>query len=292
MPQPFNVQPGSGSNAGTTVATIDGSGNETILGTLTVDPIVMPKVASAPAGVPLSLILYTDDGVTLKFIGAGGVAGGVGGTVNITTGGTLSGTFNASGAVFTGAPDFRAATAGGTALSTDVTGDTVVRLAVTGDGTMKWGSGSGAADCQLDRYAAGGLELNCALRFTNGQLLFGPSGDVDLYWGGAGLLKTDNNFTVGGTTGITIGTAGGGLKVKEGSNATMGTGTLNGTTEVTVSTTKVTANSRIFLTAQAPGGTPSGTIYVSSRSAGVSFGVKSLALDTSTFAWLLVEPGP
>jgi hypothetical protein len=85
-------------------------------------------------------------------------------------------------------------------------------------------------------------------------------------------------------------TAGAGFQVKEGSNATMGTGTLNGTTEVTISTTKVTANSRIFLSIQTPGGTPSGTIYVSSRSAGTSFGVKSTALDTSTFAWWIVEP--
>jgi hypothetical protein len=312
MPQPFTVQPGGGSHAGTTVVSVDSAGNEVVTGSLTTGPIIMPKVTAAPAGVPLSLVLYTDDGITLKFLGAGGVAGGVGGVANLTSGGTLSGVFSAAGTVFTGAPDFQAATAAGTALTTDVTGDTVARLAVTGDGTMKWGSGSGAADCILDRYAAGGLELNCALRFSAGQLLFGPAGDVDLYWGGAGLLKTDNNLTVGGAltavgytvmasgqtngnftvfgTALSIGTAGGGLLVKEGANATMGTGTLNGTTAVVVNTTKVTANSRIFLSIQAPGGTPSGTIYVSARTAGTSFSVKSQALDTSTFAWLIVEP--
>ena len=85
-------------------------------------------------------------------------------------------------------------------------------------------------------------------------------------------------------------TSGGALSVAEGSNATMGTLVLNGTTEVTVSTTKVTANSRIFLTTQVPGGTPLGVSYVSSRSAGVSFGVKGAATDTSTVAWLIVEP--
>jgi len=71
---------------------------------------------------------------------------------------------------------------------------------------------------------------------------------------------------------------------------TMGTLTLNGTTGVVVSTSAVTATSRIFLTTQAPGGTPSGVHYVDSRSAGVSFTVKSVASDTSTVAWMLVEP--
>lgn len=87
-----------------------------------------------------------------------------------------------------------------------------------------------------------------------------------------------------------LSTAGNGFYVKEGVNATMGTGTLNGATEVTINTTKVTATSRIFLSIQAPGGTPVGAIYVSSRIAGTSFGVKGTALDTSDFAWWIVEP--
>jgi hypothetical protein len=98
--------------------------------------------------------------------------------------------------------------------------------------------------------------------------------------GATGLFASDVKLT----------TAGNGFYVKEGSNATMGTATANGTTEVTVSTTKVTATSRIFLTCQTPGGTPSGVYYVSSRSAGISFGFKSLALDTSTIAWIIIEP--
>ena len=86
--------------------------------------------------------------------------------------------------------------------------------------------------------------------------------------------------------------AGKGLKIKEGANARMGTATLNGTTAVTIPTTVVTANSRIFLTVQAPGGTV-GMSYVSARSAGVSFDIKSTdADDTSTVAWLIVEPAP
>jgi hypothetical protein len=101
-----------------------------------------------------------------------------------------------------------------------------------------------------------------------------------------------NNGDVTITGNIVYANAGKGLSVKEGTNAKMGTGTLNGATEVTISTTAVTANSRIFLTIQAPAGTPSGTIFVSSRIAATSFGVKSAASDTSTFAWMIVEPSP
>jgi hypothetical protein len=59
---------------------------------------------------------------------------------------------------------------------------------------------------------------------------------------------------------------------------------------VTVTTTAVTTASRIFLTVQAPGGTPSGVAYVAGRTAGTSFTVKGAAGDTSTVAWLIVEP--
>lgn len=99
----------------------------------------------------------------------------------------------------------------------------------------------------------------------------------------------DQTVTAGN---LVIATVGKGVKIKEGTNACMGTGTLNGATEVTIATTRVTASSRIFLTIQLPHGTPAGAIYVSSRSAGVSFGVKGVASDTSDFAWEIREPSP
>ncbi len=84
-----------------------------------------------------------------------------------------------------------------------------------------------------------------------------------------------------------------GLLVKEiPTEPRMGTLVLNGATEVTVATTAVTATSRIFLTVQEPGGTPSGIVFVSSRVASTSFGVKGIALDTSVVAWIIVEPAP
>lgn len=93
------------------------------------------------------------------------------------------------------------------------------------------------------------------------------------------------------STDVRIATAGKGLKVAEGSNAKSGTVTLNGTTAVTVANTSVTATSRIQLTIQAPGGTV-GSPYVSARTAGTSFQVKSTAVgDTSTAAYFIVETG-
>ena len=86
-------------------------------------------------------------------------------------------------------------------------------------------------------------------------------------------------------------TPGSGLQIKEGSNCKQGTATLNGTTAVVVSNTSVTASSRIFLTINTPGGTP-GSPYVSARSAGTSFSIKSTgASDTSTVAYEIFEPG-
>lgn len=143
-------------------------------------------------------------------------------------------------------------TAGSNAFGISVTGDASTRYLVTGDGVLHLGPGNAARDVAVGRTSAG---------------VFGVS-----------------------TGSLAVTTAGQGLQVKEGSNAKMGTATLNGTTEVTVATTAVTATSRILLTINAPGGTPA-SAYVSSRVAGTSFGVKSTnAADTSTVAWMIVEP--
>lgn len=82
-----------------------------------------------------------------------------------------------------------------------------------------------------------------------------------------------------------------GISINEGTNKTMGVATLVGGT-VTVNTTKVTANSRIFLTVQSLGTiTVPKAVAVTARSAGTSFTITSAdATDTSVVAWLLVEP--
>lgn len=90
---------------------------------------------------------------------------------------------------------------------------------------------------------------------------------------------------------LSIDTAGKGLQIKEGSNAKMGTAVLVAGT-VTVSTTAVTSSSRIFLTTQSLGTvTAPMAIAVTARVAGTSFTITSSDnTDTSTIAWMLVEP--
>lgn len=55
----------------------------------------------------------------------------------------------------------------------------------------------------------------------------------------------------------------------------------------TVTTTAITATSRIFLTTQAPGGTP-GAVYVNTITAGTGFTIRSTSgTDTSLVAWMI-----
>lgn len=123
----------------------------------------------------------------------------------------------------------------------------------------------------------------------------------DLYLGTAagnkqfiGVVTLDTRYLKlsGGTMAgdIKLGTVGNGFYVKEGTNATMGVVTLSGGT-ATVNTTKVTANSRIFLTVQGGTLTNVGAVYISARTAGTSFTITSLnILDSSDIAWLIIEP--
>ncbi len=91
---------------------------------------------------------------------------------------------------------------------------------------------------------------------------------------------------------VTLANIGNGISIKEGTNAAMGIGTLSGGTLV-ISNTRVTANSRIFLTDQGGTVTNLGSLYISARTAGTSFTVSSSnVLDASTFAWVILEPAP
>ncbi len=85
-------------------------------------------------------------------------------------------------------------------------------------------------------------------------------------------------------------TAGGGLAIKTGSNARLGTATLVGGT-VVVANTSVTVNTKVFLTRATTGGTPGHLSYT--VSAGVSFTITATGgADTSTINWELVEGIP
>lgn len=126
---------------------------------------------------------------------------------------------------------------------------------------------------------------------SSGNTLF-TSGSVPLsLLSGVALLDSANTFSQTNVfQDVKIGTAGKGLYIKEGGNATLGTGTLSGGT-VTINTTKVTASSRIFLTATQAGVVNIGVMTVSAIVAGTSFTVTSSnVLDSSTFNWVVLEP--
>lgn len=107
------------------------------------------------------------------------------------------------------------------------------------------------------------------------------------------------SFALGLTGNLALDTAGNGIYIKEGSNATMGTGTLVAGV-ATISNTKVTASSRIFAFRNTASGTLGDLSEDSSvRVAGTSFAIKSMTLgvagtvstlDTSSFTWILIEP--
>lgn len=94
------------------------------------------------------------------------------------------------------------------------------------------------------------------------------------------------HFTPGGSFSMRV--AGQGFQVAEGANAKQGVATLVAGT-VTVANTSVTANSRIFLTAQDNNTT--GALRVSARTAGTSFVITSNnAGDSGVVAYEIFEP--
>jgi hypothetical protein len=121
------------------------------------------------------------------------------------------------------------------------------------------------------------------------DIVLDPEGRSGVYVGN----RNAGYLTVGGwmSSNSGLGLAQGArlVMVEGGAAARMGTVTLvKG--QATVFTSSVRANSRIFLTPQQDGGTP-GTVRVSSRTAGVSFVIRSSsATDRGVIAWVMVDP--
>jgi hypothetical protein len=104
-----------------------------------------------------------------------------------------------------------------------------------------------------------------------------------------GIFQADSNALNSFAGQISVVTAGKGFTIKEGSNAKMGLSVAMTAGSVTISTTAVTANSRIFLSNNVNGGT-AGFLRVSAITAGVSFVITSSSgTDTSRVAWMIVE---
>ena len=117
-------------------------------------------------------------------------------------------------------------------------------------------------------------------------------GDFILTKNGLGteLFKVANAGDCTASAGnVIINTAGKGLRVKEGSNARMGTATLAGGT-ISIANTSITATTRILYNRITTGGTV-GHLRIASRSVGTNFVITSSSgTETSTVDWFLMEP--
>lgn len=134
------------------------------------------------------------------------------------------------------------------------------------------------------RFIGASTITNAATFSVIGEPLAGTNATITnpyAVWIQSGTSRFDGN--------VKLGVAGNGIYVKEGTNATMGIATLVLGT-IVVSTTKVTASSRIFITNQ-NGTPPIGVPYISARTAGTSFTITStIAGDDSDIAWIIIEP--
>lgn len=165
--------------------------------------------------------------------------------------------------------------AGADTLTVKVTGDSQPRVAIDADGTINLGPGNAALDSSLTRSGVNAISTPGFFAMGSGQ--------------------SGGTFNIFGNTPTTLqlGSAGGGLSVKEGANARLGVTTLVAGTSV-VANTSVTANTRIILTIQSLGTVAAPkAVAVTARVAGTSFTITSAdATDTSVIAWHLIEPAP
>ncbi|MDT3443987.1 MULTISPECIES: polysaccharide deacetylase family protein [unclassified Pseudofrankia] len=169
-----------------------------------------------------------------------------------------------------------------------------LNLGVAGDGgEMTVDSGTGGSYVNIKGFATRIRSQDGTLRLRLGAgkdgIDFGAAEDVTLERDASGILATNAALKTSGN--LIVGNAGNGLLVKEGTNARLGAAALS-SGSATVSTTAVTANSRIFLAPQNLSGvsTPQ-PIAVSARTPGTSFTIASASsADASTIAWMIVEP--
>jgi hypothetical protein len=131
-----------------------------------------------------------------------------------------------------------------------------------------------------DNYAQFGF-LNVGTGSTSNAATLGVAG--------TNLLTAAATGDVTVLTGnLVVNTLGKGIKIPTGANSRMNTATLAAGT-VTVSNTTVTTSTFIFLSRTVLGGT-AGSLSISAQSAGSFTMHSSSGLDTSTIAYLLIEP--
>lgn len=133
---------------------------------------------------------------------------------------------------------------------------------------------------------------------SNGVCNFAISGTTPLTIDANGqLLSTNWSISSGGTFnggninsagGVNLTATGGRLNLRKSVNGALGTFAVNGATAVNVANTSVTANSMIFFTMQLAAGTPS-FVKLNSITAGTGFQIQGVALDTSSYAYIIIE---
>ena len=194
------------------------------------------------------------------------------------------------------------AASGGIVLATKALGsDTSLtpRLTIGADGLVTVGNGVGNTIISVVAANSSQSEIRNYNNSGNGYTIYRPLSSTDLRFfqtgtvGGDVLTLASTGEVSVNVGNITLSTVGKGILIKEGTNAKMGIATLAGGT-VTVNTTAVTANSRIFLTNQILGTVAVASGYaVTARTAATSFTITaSIGTDTSQIAWMIVEPAP
>jgi hypothetical protein len=215
---------------------------------------------------------------------SGGLAFLGGQSITTTTGPlTLTPASGTNVTVSLTAPGALRLTGGATDLRILTDRDTFIPSTVNADSAHIFVSGAGAGDFGAE---AGHLVIQPRVQGTvYRDIIFadGLSTPVELLR----ILGTGN---VNIKNSLVFTTAGVGVKIKEGSNARMGTATLVGGT-IAVANTSVTASTRVFISRSTTGGTE-GTLSTT-QIASTSFTVNSSSgTDTSTVNWLLIEPSP
>jgi hypothetical protein len=174
-----------------------------------------------------------------------------------------------------------------------ITGGTASGLTALGLSGSTWLTGNSvnliknfSASYNVIAATDGGLAITIGTGAAAGDKSNYYNADSHLHRNFAGTLYSTTD-----TNGFTLAAAGQGFRIKEGSNARMGTATLVLGVSV-VSNTSVTANSRIFLSVESLGTVTVPTVVaVTARTAGTSFTITSSNLtDTSVVAWFIMEP--
>lgn len=147
---------------------------------------------------------------------------------------------------------------------------------------------STGTNAAISHGSAGILDLsNITINTTNATAIAGAGAGI-IFAAGVEFVRS---YAIAG--GLTLASSprhiSGGIQIAEDGlgSETMGAATL-AAGSVLVSTTEVTANSRIFVFPQS---ILAGTLYISARVAGVSFTITSTnGADVPSVAWLIVEP--